>query len=260
MRLVLDVGNTTIFGGVFDGDKLKTQFRKASQQKFSSDELGVFLRSVLHENGVNPTNIDSIGVCSVVPSIDHSIKNACVKYFRKTPFFVQAGVRTGLRIRYHNPHEVGADRIATAVAGVHRHPGQNLVIIDFGTAITFCAVTAEKDYLGGVILAGVGISAEALEQRTARLPAVEIMRPKSVVGRATVESIQSGLYYGTLGATREIVGRITAESFDGKHPRVIGTGGFAGLFAEGGVFDEEAPNLVLEGIYLTQLMNSENTK
>jgi type III pantothenate kinase len=174
MILSLDVGNTTIHGGVFDGDTLKAQFRRTSEFRASSDELGIFLRSVLRENDIDPTQITHIAICSVVPDAIHSLRNACLKYFKINPFLLQAGVKTGLKIKYRNPLEVGADRIANSIAGTLLYPDKNLLIVDFGTATTFCAITKEKDYLGGVIIAGLKISMEALETKTAKLPSVPV--------------------------------------------------------------------------------------
>lgn len=261
MILSLDVGNTTIHGGVFDGDQLKMQFRRTSEFRASSDELGVFLRSVLRENSIDPQGIHKIAICSVVPDAIHSLRNACVKYFGVTPFLLQAGVKTGLKIKYRNPLEVGADRIANAIGGTHLYPNENLVIIDFGTATTFCAVNKEKEYLGGVIIAGLRISMEALETKTAKLPPVEIISMREALGRSTVESIQSGLYFGQIGTVREIKQRLIAEAFsteekNGSKPRVIATGGFAGLFEKEGLFDEIIPDLVLKGLNLALRMNS----
>jgi type III pantothenate kinase len=256
MILCLDVGNSQIYGGVFDDGRLRLRFRRNSRTGASSDEIGVFLRSVLRENDIDPKNVKQIALCTVVPEVLHSLKNACLKYFNLTPFTLQAGVKTGLKVRYKNPVEVGADRIANAIAGTHLYPGQDLLIVDFGTATTFCAVTADKDYLGGVIIAGLKISMEALESRTSRLPAVEIVRPQECLAKTTVDSIQSGLYYGTLGQVKEITARITQEAFAGRKPKLIGTGGFASLFANAGIFDEENPDLVLTGLYLALKMNA----
>jgi type III pantothenate kinase len=255
MVLCLDVGNTQIFGGVFEGEKVRLHFRRNSRTGASSDEIGIFLRSVLRENGIDPTAVKQIAIATVVPEVLHSVKNACLKYFSLNPFVLQAGVKTGLKVRYKNPLEVGADRIANAIAGVHHYPNQNLLIIDFGTATTFCAISGDKDYLGGVITAGLRISMEALESRTSKLPSVEIVPMKECLSKTTVESIQAGLYYGALGQIKEICARITAEAFDGHAPKIIGTGGFASLFAKAGVFDEEAPDLVLTGLYLALKMN-----
>jgi type III pantothenate kinase len=256
MVLCLDVGNTQIYGGVFQDDKIRLRFRRNSRTGASSDEIGVFLRSVLRENDIDPKSVKQVALCTVVPEVLHSVKNACMKYFNLNPFVLQAGVKTGLKVRYKNPLEVGTDRIANSIAGVNQYPGQNLIIIDFGTATTFCAVSAEKDYLGGVIIAGLRISMEALESRTSRLPSVEIVVPHDCLAKTTVESIQSGLYYGTLGQVKEICGRISKEAFDGKQPRIVGTGGFASLFAKAGIFDEENPDLVLHGLHTALKMNT----
>ena len=257
MILSLDVGNTTIHGGVFDGDHLKMQFRRTSEFRASSDELGIFLRSVLRENAIDPTSIRQIAICSVVPDAIHSLRNACLKYFSITPFLLQAGVRTGLKIKYRNPLEVGADRIANSIGATHLYPGENLLIVDFGTATTFCAVTREKEYLGGVIIAGLRISMEALETKTAKLPPVEIISMREALGRSTVESIQSGLYFGQIGTVREINERLTRECFAGDtKPRILATGGFAGLLEKEGLFDAVIPDLVLKGLNLALRMNS----
>ena len=256
MILCLDVGNTTLHGGVFEGDQLKIQFRRTSEARASSDELGLFLRGALRENGVDPASITQIAICSVVPDAVHSIRGCCQKYFNKTPFILQAGVKTGLKIKYRNPLEVGADRIANAIAVTNLYPNQNAIIVDFGTATTFCAVTADKDYLGGVILAGLRLSMEALEEKTAKLPSVEIIAMKEALGRSTVESIQSGLYFGQMGMVKELKQRITDEVFPGEKPLVIGTGGFSTLFDKTGLFDYVVPDLVLKGLHFALRMNA----
>lgn len=264
MILLLDVGNSQIFGGLVDEksgkDEIVLRFRKSSTSGFSSDEAGMFLRQVIRENGYDPESVTKVGICTVVPDLTYSLRNACVKYFGCQPFLLQAGVKTGLRIRYRNPVEVGADRIANSIAATQRFPHRDLVIVDLGTATTFCAVTREKDYLGGTILAGMRISMEALESRTAKLPTVEIVRCGEVTGRSTVESIQTGLYFGHLGAMKEIIGRISKEMFRGERPFVIGTGGFARLFEGEGVFDAEVPDLVLLGLYDALKMNSDEVE
>src|ERR1700679_2500825 len=193
MLLCLDIGNTQIHGGVFDGDTLLCQFRKSTQPLGSTDELGIFLVSVLRENRVDPHSIKRVALCSVVPAALHPVRGACRQYFNHEPFVLQAGVKTGLKVKYRNPLEVGSDRIAGAIAGGRRRPASDLIVVDCGTATTFDVVTASGDYLGGVILPGVGVSAETLASRTAKLPRVEIAKPETVLGRSTVESIQSGL-------------------------------------------------------------------
>jgi len=255
MNLVLDVGNSQIYGGVYEVDELRLTFRKGSGGSASSDELGLFLRSVLRENGIPHDAVKQIAVCTVVPELVHSLRNCARKYFGVTPFLLEAGVRTGLRILYRNPLEVGADRIATAVGATKLFPGRNAIVIDFGTATTFDAVTGSKDYLGGLILPGFRLSMEALEEKTAKLPKVEIVKPRSLVGRSTVESIQSGLYYGKLGAVRGIADSIQREHFGGSPAVVIGTGGFSRLFENEGVFDALVPDLVLTGLQHVLEMN-----
>jgi type III pantothenate kinase len=256
MILALDVGNSQIYGGVFEGDALRFQFRKSSKQANSSDELGMFLRSVVRENGMDPAGIHQVALSSVVPAMVHSLKGACAKYFDAKPFILQAGVRTGLKIRYRNPLEVGSDRIATAIAATHLFPGRDLIVADFGTATTYSVITADRDYLGGMIMPGLRISMEALELQTAKLPAVEIVAPEELIGRSTVENIQSGLYYGALCALQGVVERIRRDVFSGREVTVIGTGGFARLFERERVFDAHVPELILTGLNLALKMNA----
>ncbi|MDN5280712.1 MAG: type pantothenate kinase [Clostridiales bacterium] len=259
MILCLDVGNTQVYGGVYHEGKLKLQFRRRSITEASSDETGVFFRTVLRENGIDPDLIKRIAICSVVPEAVHSLRNACIRYFNITPFQLGPGVKCGLNIKYRNPVELGSDRIANAVAAVQKYPGRNIVIIDMGTATTFCVVSAEREFLGGAIVPGMRISMEVLESKTARLSSVEIIKASNACGRSTVEGIQSGLYFGTLGMIKEITRRLSEECFGDEKPLIIGTGGFAGMYAESGVYDELVPDLVLSGIYHSLLINSQQT-
>jgi type III pantothenate kinase len=256
MILTLDVGNSQIYGGLFQQDDLKLQFRKSSKQGTSSDEIGLFLCQVLRENGISPHEIKQIALCSVVPDLIHSVGSACVKYFKRQPFLLRAGVKTGLKIRYRNPLEVGADRISNAIGATQLYPKQNLIIIDFGTATTFCAVNSERDYLGGVILPGLRLAMEALETQTAQLPKVEIRAVEETLGRSTTESIQSGLYWGTVCQVQGLIARIKQEAF-GKDANVlvIGTGGFSRLFEKEKIFDRHIPELVHLGLKEAQNMN-----
>lgn len=257
MILCLDVGNTQIHGGVFKDDKLLMQFRKTSSAKSSSDEYGLFLRSVLKENDVDPKLVQQISVCTVVPDVLHSIKNACRKYFNISPFVLQAGVKTGLKIKYRNPLEVGSDRIANSLACAHLHPERNLVIVDFGTATTICVVNKDREYLGGSILPGVRMSMQALETQTAKLPAVEIKKPESIIGRSTVESIQSGLYYGQLKMIQGMFEQILVnQSWNRQESQLIATGGFSSMFESENVFDQVIPDLALKGLYLALKLNN----
>lgn len=248
MLLCLDIGNSQIFGGVYDGDELKTTFRRTSSIRASSDEYGMFFRGILRENQVEPESIRAASVCSVVPDVLHSIRNCFQKYFGFAPFLLQPGVKTGLKIRYRNPLEVGADKIANAIGALFLFPGRNLLIVDFGTATTVCAVSKEKDYLGGIITPGIQTAVAALDARTARLPSVEIVRPSEVLGRSTVESIQSGIYYGTVAAVRSLAALVTQEHFPGEKPLILATGGFGRLFADEGLFDRFVPDLPLIGL------------
>ncbi|MBC7741008.1 MAG: type III pantothenate kinase [Bdellovibrionaceae bacterium] len=264
MILSLDVGNTQIYGGVFDNsagnEKMLISFRRNSKQGSSSDEIGVFLRMVIRENGIDPTKIKQIVLCSVVPDVIYSLRGACQKYFNISPFILQAGVKTGLRIRYRNPLEVGADRIANSIAATSLYPQKNLILVDLGTATTFCAITKDRDYLGGSIISGLKLNMESLEAKTAKLPSVEIVPRSDVLGLSTVESLQSGLYFGHLGAMREIVGRITADCFNREKSFVIGTGGFSHLFEKEKIFDVIIPDLVLKGNLIALQMNQSPNK
>ncbi len=255
MILCLDVGNSQIFGGVFDNADIRLRFRYDSRQSLTSDQLGIFLKSVLRENEIDPNGIRSIAIGSVVPSIDYSLRAACVKYFNITPFILQHGVKTGLVNHYINPAEVGADRVANAIAASHFYPDKELVVVDMGTATTFEVITAKAEYLGGAILAGMRLSMEALQNATAKLSAVEINMPEHAIGRTTRENLQSGAYFGQLGMIREITSRISQEAFAGRKPFVIGTGGFSYLFEKENIFSTIAPDLVLHGLRLAKLMN-----
>lgn len=256
MIVCLDVGNSQVYGGVFSNGKILFRFRKRSDQAFSSDEFGIFLRNMLRENNVESEKVKKIAICSVVPDAVHSLVNCSKKYFNITPFILQSGVKSGLNIKYRNPLEVGADRISNAIAAVQQFPNRNLIIVDMGTATTFCAVTKKKDYLGGVIIAGLRITMEALESRTAKLPQVEIVKMDKTLGRSTTESIQSGLFFGHLATIKEITRRLTEECFSDEKPILIGTGGFSSLFEGENIFDIIIPDLVLNGLYLAYQMNS----
>jgi type III pantothenate kinase len=258
--LALDVGNSQLFGGVFEDGQLRFQFRRSSHPNSASDELGVFLRSVLRENSVDPGLVDRIAICSVVPEMLYSLRSCCRKYFAVDPFVLQAGARTGLKILYRNPAEVGPDRIATAIAAVGLYPNKNLMVIDFGTATTINVISAKREYLGGAILPGMRIAMEALEKNTARLPTVEIVPPHDIIGRSTIESIQSGLFFGTramvLGLTREL----RKAAFGAESATTIGTGGFARLFEREKMFDALVPDLVLLGLHHALEMNADGSR
>lgn len=257
MILCMHIGNTQVSGGVFEGGELKVDFRRTSDARISSDEFGLFLRGVLLSNQIHPDGIARIAMSSVLPEATHALACACRKYISVEPLILKAGVRTGLKIGYRNPLEVGSDRIARAIAAIHHYPQRELVVASFGTATTFCAISSDKSYLGGVILPGMRISLEALVTRAAKLSSVEIAPVDQVLGRSTAESIQSGLYHGQIGMTREILDGIRKQVFDGRQPLVVGTGEFSGIVENSGLLDVVRPNLVLEGLLLTVMMNSQ---
>ena len=248
MILCLDIGNSQIFGGVFGNESLELTFRRTSQLRSSSDELGVFFRTVLRENDIDPKSITKVAICCVVPDLLYSLRATCQKYFRIEPLILRPGIKTGLKILYRDPREVGADRIADAIGAVKLYPERNIIVADFGTATTICAISHKKEFLGGNILPGLNLSMRALEEKTAQLPSVEIVPVKTAIGRSTVESIQAGLYWSNVGMVRELVKRISEEEFSTGNPVVIGTGGFAQLFNRQKLFDEVVPDLILKGL------------
>lgn len=258
MILCLDIGNTHIYAGVFKNNEIKLRFRCTSKLS-TSDETGIFLKNVLRENKINPDEIKIIGVCSVVPQLDYSIRSAIKKYFSIDPFFLQAGVKTGLNIRYSNPQDVGADRIANAIGAVERFPGENLIIIDFGTANTFCTIDKNKNYLGGSIIPGVRLMHDALIANTAKLNPVEIIKMNNALGKSTMQSIQSGIFFGAIGSCKEIINRLRTETFNNDKTTVIATGGFASLFVEHNIFDVNLPDLVLYGLKKAIAINYSET-
>jgi type III pantothenate kinase len=248
MILALDVGNTQIYCGVFDGTELVTQFRHGSSSHNSSDEIGVFLRGALRENGVDPKEITVVGISSVVPEFNYSLRACCQKYFSLEPMIMRPGIKTGLKIDYKDPKEVGSDRIADAMGAVKLFPDRNLIVIDFGTATTVCAITRERTFLGGNIMPGVRLAMETLEAKTAKLPSVEIKPVRWVIGKTTIESIQSGLYWSNVGMVRELTGRITEQFFADDPPLLIATGGFSQLFHREALFDHVVADLILTGL------------
>lgn len=250
MILCLDVGNTNIFGGVFKNNQIILRFRYRTEQNITSDQLGLFLSGVLQENGLTKNETSKIVICSVVPSIDYSLRAACKKYFKKEAFFLDSSFKTTLKLDVKTPREVGADRLATAIAATNIYPNKNLIVVDLGTATTLCAITKDQRYLSGAIMPGLKTAMKALQNNTAQLPAVEIVKPKHAIGCNTIDNIQSGLFYGQLGAIRELIKLFSDEQFKDEAPFVIGTGGFAYLFQDNGIFDVILPDLVLQGLYL----------
>jgi type III pantothenate kinase len=248
MILCIDIGNTQIHFGIFLDNKILMQFRYSSNDGVSSDQLGIFMKNVIFENEINFTDIKQIAICSVVPELDYAMRSACVKYFKIDPFFLAVGAKTGLKIKYSNPSEVGADRIATAVGATNILPHKNIIVVDMGTATTICAITKDKEYLGGAIFTGMKTSIRALYSNTSKLPSVEIIKPKFKLGRTTKENIQIGIYYGQLGAMKTTIDYVASEAFVDEKYAIIGTGGFAELYRDEKFFDIIIPELVLIGL------------
>ncbi len=248
MLLVIDVGNTNTVVGVYEGERLVADWRLTTERSRTVDEYGIQFRNLFTLAGLDSSAIDAIAISSVVPPLNYTLEKMSHVYFNQTPLFVDHTTNTGLTIRYLLPADVGADRIVNSVAAIARY-GAPCIVVDFGTATTFDAVTAEGEYLGGVITPGIIISAEALFQRAARLYRVEIRRPDTVIGQTTVSSMQSGLYYGYIGLVDGILRRMIGEL--GGQARVIATGGLARLIGRGSEFIEEIDDhLTLEGLRL----------
>ena len=254
MLLVIDVGNTNTAIGVYRGKTLIGNWRMSTNRERTSDETGMFLISLLKHAGIEPDALTDVIMCSVVPPVMHSMTNAIRKYMNKLPIMVEPGVKTGINIKYENPREVGSDKIVNAVSAIKLY-GSPVIIVDFGTATTFCAVNSKRDYLGGVICPGIKISAEALFDKASKLPRIEIIKPKHIIGRTVITSMQSGIVYGFVGQVDYIVGLIMQEMAE-EGIRVIATGGMAKLIAsESLTIDEVNPLLSLEGLLAIYEMN-----
>lgn len=253
MLLVIDVGNTNIVVGAFEGEDLVKSWRMSTDYKKSSDEIGMTLVQLLAYNSISVSSIEAVIISSVVPQMMFSLERAVKRYLKAEPLIIDSKIKTGINIMYDNPKEVGADRIVNAVA-VHKYYPGNAIIIDFGTATTFCALDKDANYLGGVICPGIKISLDALIERTAKLPKIEIIRPENVIGKNTVESMQSGMVYGYAGQVENIV-RLMKEQM-GANTRVIATGGIASLIKEASdAIDVLDSHLTLKGLRLIYEMN-----
>ncbi len=254
MFLAIDVGNTHIMLGVYRDNEIIVYWRLPTREDSTEDELGMIVKNLLHNSHIGIKDIDAIAISTVVPPLMYSLQRMSTKYFEVDPMVIGPGIKTGLNIVTDNPREVGADRIVNAVAAYNLYGGP-LIIVDFGTATTFCAVSESGDYLGGVIAPGIGISLEALFERAAKLPRVEIIRPGRVIGKDTIASMQSGIVFGFVGQVDGIVRRMWKEF--NSDPLVIATGGFASLIArESDTIKEVNPLLTLEGLRIINNMNS----
>ncbi|HMN02135.1 MULTISPECIES: type III pantothenate kinase [Geobacter] len=255
MLLVIDVGNTNIVLGIYDGERLVRDWRLSTDKARTADEYGILINELFRLAGLGLDQIRAVIISSVVPPLTGVLERLSLGYFGMRPLVVGPGIRTGMPIQYDNPREVGADRIVNAVAGYEKYR-TSLIIVDFGTATTFDYVNRKGEYCGGAIAPGLVISTEALFQRASKLPRVDIVRPPVIIARNTVNSMQAGIYYGYVGLVDEIVTRMKAESKDA--PRVVATGGLASLLApESKTIDAVEEYLTLEGLRILYERNRE---
>ena len=247
MLLAIDIGNTNITIGLFDGDEIEGTFRMTTKMPRTSDEYGIFFYNILHSRGLHREQVDAAIIASVVPDVNHHIINGLIKYFNVTPIVVGPGIKTGIKIAIPNPKEVGADRIVDAVAAYEIYGGPVLVI-DFGTATTHDLVLEDASLVGGVTSPGIRIAAHALWQDAAKLPKIEIKRPDTILGRDTISSMQSGLVYGHIGQTEYIIRKIQQEAGLEKMT-VVATGGLGKIiYDETDSIEYYDPNLTLKGL------------
>ena len=256
MLLVFDVGNTNMVLGVYEGTELKKHWRINTDKEKTSDEYGILISNLFQYDNVDMKSITDVIISSVVPNVMHSLENFCIKYCNKKPLIVGPGIKTGLNIKYDNPKQVGADRIVNAVAAIEKYKSP-MIIIDFGTATTFCAISEKGDYLGGTIAPGIKISSEALFQRASKLPRVELAKPGTAICKNTVSAMQSGIIYGYVGLVDKIISMMKSE-LGGDDIKVIATGGLSVLIAsETDSIDYVDKFLTLEGLRLIYDKNIE---
>lgn len=246
MLLVIDVGNSNIVLGVYEGERLAVHWRVSTDRKRTADEYGMLFKSLFDYHQISLQSIDAIAISSVVPPLTPILETMIRRYFHVEPLVVGPGVKTGMPIRFENPREVGADRIVNGVAAFELYGGP-IIAVDFGTATTFDAISAKGEYLGGAIAPGIGISTEALFQQAAKLPRIELVKPRAVIGKNTVAGMQAGIIFGFVGQVDGIVTRMKNEL--GGKAFVVATGGLARLIAqETGSIDKVDPFLTLEGL------------
>jgi type III pantothenate kinase len=246
--LAVDIGNTVMTIGIYDGTDLRAEWSVATDRRKTYDEYGLLFLALLEHKGLSSADIHAVAISSSVPPLAPTLERMCQKYFSLKPLVVGPGVKTGMVIRYDNPREVGADRIVIAVAA-HEKYGGPLIIVDLGTATIFDVVSREGEYLGGVIAPGVGISVEALFQQAAKLPRIELVKPPSVLARNTIHAMQAGVIYGFAGQVDDLVTRLIEEqgpAFEGA--KVIGTGDYTEVAAECTMIQLMDPYLALEGL------------
>jgi type III pantothenate kinase len=253
MLLAVDIGNTNVTLGVFEGDKLKATWRMAADVNQMGDEYAALLLTLLNYEGMKASDIREAAMCSVVPPLVGTFEELLGRYFNISPLVVRAGVKTGVRIVFDNPREVGTDRIVNAAAAHHLYRGA-VIVLDMGTGTTFDIVSREGDFIGGVIAPGIGIAAQALYTRTAALPRVELVHPQKAIGSNTIAAMQSGIVFGYIGLVEGLLARIQKEL--GTKALVVATGGYAELIAKGTkVIDEVNPDITLVGLRLIYQMN-----
>lgn len=250
MIFAVDIGNTNVVIGIFDKGEIRSNFRVQSDTMRTTDEYASTLMRLMESEGIKASDLSGVIIASVVPRLIYTFSKLARKYLDIEPIIIAPGVKTGISIKMENPKEVGADRIVNAVAAKHMS-GYPAIVVDFGTATTFDVIDKDGDYIGGIICPGIKLSSQILHSNTAKLPEVEIEKVETIVGKNTIHSIQSGIYYGYLAMMDGILERIIAEEFEGEDVKVISTGGLGSVFTgESAYIQSYEPNLTLEGLKL----------